>query len=218
MDFTTFKKGIMSIKPKEKPCKGIDTAKGLGCGKPTIHRKKGLGLMCGCWADFLLNTDAGKLILNAATLKASKPRLEEEKNKQELAEAEKFKKDRQKLSYLLINVRNICHAYIRKRDQFKPCISCGVPYNTNFQAGHFYKAEKFSNLKFNETNIHGQCEQCNLYKDGNESGYRSGLIQRYGLQYVNEIDKQASSYKQNSFHWERDHLEEIRRYYKSKSI
>lgn len=206
----------MSIRIKEKPCKGIDSAKGLGCGKLTKYSKKGLGLMCGCYSNFLLNTDAGKVIMSKAMLKASKPRLQEEKNKEELAEAEKFKKDRQKLSYLLVNVRNMCHEYIRKRDKFKPCISCGVPYNTNFQAGHFYKAETFSGLKFNENNIFGQCEQCNVFKDGNESKYRVGLINRFGLEFVNEIDNLASQYKQTDFHWDREELEKIRIYYKQK--
>ena len=205
----------MSIQPKQKQCKGTGSAAGLGCGTLTYHRVYGL-CKNECYPDFLLNTEPGKLIMQKAMLKASKPRLQKEKNKSELEYAEKFKKDRDKLNYLLVNVRNECHKFIRKRDEFKPCISCGVHYNTNFQAGHFYKAELFSNLKFNENNIHGQCQQCNLLKEGNESGYRVGLIQRYGKEFVSELDNLAASHKKNIFSWEREQLEEIRKYYKSK--
>lgn len=207
----------MSIPNKEKPCKGIDSkTRGLGCGVLTFHRKLGLGLMCGCYSDFLLNTDAGKIILQKAMFKASKPRLQIEKNKKELEEAGKFKKDREKLNYLLVNVRNICHEYIRKRDQYKPCISCGISYNNNFQAGHFFKSELFSNLRFNENNIHGQCKKCNMYDDGNESGYRVGLIQRYGKEYLSNINDLAGESKKNDYHWDREELESLRIYYKEK--
>lgn len=206
----------MRIPIKEKPCKGINVAKGLGCGKTTFHRKLGLGLMCGCYSDFLLKTEPGKLIMQKAMLKASKPRLQKEKNKSDLQEAQEFKKNRDKLNYLLVNVRTACHEYIRKRDEFKPCISCGISYNDNFQAGHFFKAELFSNLKFNENNIHGQCKKCNMFDDGNESGYRVGLIQRYGKDYLSNINDLAGESKKNTYHWDREELEELRKYYKAK--
>ena len=205
----------MGIPIKEKPCKGTGIASSLGCGKMTIHRVYGLGKMC-CYSDFLLKTKPGKLIMQKAMLKASKPRLEAEKSKIEMKQAENFKKDRDKLNYLLVNVRNSCHEYIRKRDEFKPCISCGVSYNTNFQAGHFFKAELFSNLKFNENNIHGQCQKCNLLKEGNESGYRVGLMQRYGKEFLNDLNVLAGDYKKNGFVWDREQLEELRKYYKEK--
>ncbi len=207
----------MLIPIKEKQCKGSDSrTRGLGCGKPTFHRKLGLGLMCGCYSEFILHTTAGREIMSKAMLKASAPRLQKEKNDKELAEGEKFKKDRDKLNYLLVNVRTACHEYIRKRDEFKPCISCGISYNDNFQAGHFFKAQLFSNLKFNENNIHGQCKKCNMFDDGNESGYRVGLMQRYGKEYLAKINDLAGDSKKNDYHWDREELEQLRVYYKQK--
>lgn len=202
---------------QEKKCKGKNQANGFeACGKMTNVAWLKHGLCGSCYPKFLLNDERGKVIMQKAMLKASKPRLQQEKNKEELTKAEKFKKDRDKLNYLLVNVRTICHEFIRKRDENKPCISCGTTYNTNFQAGHFYKSELFSNLRFNENNISGQCQQCNLLKEGNESGYRVGLIQRYGQEFVNKIDSLAQHYKKNIFSWEREELEEIRRYYQLK--
>lgn len=203
---------------KEKKCSGKTKAQGFkGCGKMTKVEFLKYGLCKSCYPDFLLSDERGKVIMQKAIIHASKPRLQQEKNKSELQAAEKFKKDRDKLNYLLVNVGNECHKFVRKRDEFKPCISCGTSYNTNFQAGHFYKAQLFSNLKFNENNIHGQCPQCNLLKEGNESGYRVGLLQRYGQGFVNNLDSLAQHYKKNVFSWEREELEEIRNYFKLKN-
>ena len=159
------------IKPKEKPCKGSGKAIGYGCGKPQIKRIYGLGLTCKCYSTWLLESEEGRKKLSSVTLKVTKPR-------QDLEKAIEENKDRIKLQTLIVNVRNVCHEYIRERDKGLPCISCGTPYNTNFQAGHFYKAELFSNLRLDEFNIGGQCRICNLRDEGNESGYRTGIIQR----------------------------------------
>lgn len=194
-----------------KKCKGThkDTY-GLGCGKINKYRKLGLGYSdCKCYSDFLLNTEAGISRLKKATLKVQKPRLELEK-------AELEHKTNKRLSYLLTNVKNACHNFIKKRDKGKPCISCGEPWHSDFQAGHFYKAELYSTLKFDETNIHGQCQGCNLFNDGNESGYRVGLIERYGKEYVDELDKKALLEKSSQHKWDRFNLNKVRDYFKEK--
>lgn len=197
------------IKPKEKQCKGIGHAYGIkGCGKKTKYRK--YGLCHSCLADFLIHNDKGKLILERATLKAAKPRLELEKAKEET-------KQNKSLSQLLINVRTVCHTYIKKRDYGKPCISCGEPWHKDFQAGHYYKAELYSTLKFDELNIHGQCEGCNIRKDGNLSEYAVKLPNRIGIEKVEELNELASLDHQKDFKWDRIELNKIRQYYKSKT-
>ncbi|MCP4087026.1 MAG: hypothetical protein GY745_18535, partial [Actinomycetia bacterium] len=87
----------------------------------------------------------------------------------------------------------------------------------DFHAGHFYKAELFSTLKLDETNIHGQCEGCNNFNDGNESGYRVGLINRYSKGYVDLLDSKALLDKKQDFKWNRETLKEIRKYYLDKT-
>ena len=71
----------------------------------------------------------------------------------------------------------------------------------------------YSNLKYNENNIHGQCRQCNLRKDGNEAGYRIGLKNRFNEDYVNNLDNLANEYKKTTFKWDREELKKIRTYY-----
>ena len=194
------------IPAKEKPCKGTGLAKGYGCGKLTKFRTYGLGKMC-CYPDWLLNSENGKIILEKATLKATKPR-------RDLEKAQKERKERKGLPALLVNVRTACHDFIKARDEGKPCISCGVPWSSDFQAGHYFKAELYSNLKFHEDNIHGQCQPCNLRKEGNLGPYSVNLPRRIGVdkfQKLNELAKQHEVKK-----WDREELNQIRKYYKQK--
>lgn len=194
---------------KQKKCKGQNKAKEfIGCSKLTDVEFLKYGLCRNCYKEFLFS-DLGKDVLASAIIKVQKPRLELEKYAKE-------RKENNSLAYLLKNTVNLCHKYIRERDKGKPCISCGQNWNDSFQSGHFYKAELFSSLKFNEFNINGQCKGCNLYNDGNESGYRVGIINRYSKELLNELDSKALQEKKDGFKWDRTTLKEIQTYYKEK--
>ena len=195
------------IELKEKPCKGTGQATGYGCGKLTKHRVYGLGKMC-CYSDWLLNSEPGKVKLQKSILNASKPRIE-------LQKAQTTTKEQNTIKSLLINVRMQLHSYVRDRDKGKPCISCNQSWSDNFQAGHFYKAELYSNLKFHPDNIHGQCQKCNLFNDGNESGFRVGLINRYGTEFLNDLDLKAQEYKKDFFKWDVEELKRIKKFIQS---
>lgn len=197
------------IKPKEKPCKGIGETKGHGCGKLTLHRKYGLGLMCGCYATWLFTTDNGKLKMQKAIEQVQKPRIELEKAFEE-------KKGRNKITTLIQNVVIVCHNYIKLRDKGKPCIACGTPYKDDFQASHYFKAELYSTLKFNEHNIHGGCMECNLRKEGNLSEYCIRLPGRIGIEAFENLNYLANQDKKQVFKWDRGMLKATRDYYKQK--
>ena len=188
---------------KEKKCRGSGVAKGYGCGKMTFHRVYGLGKMC-CYSDWLLNSENGKIKMEKARLQATQPRREFEK-------FEKEEKDRRGLPTLINNVRIAVHKYVRERDKGKNCISCGTPYKSNFQAGHFYKAELYSSLKFNFLNINSQCQKCNLRLEGNLNGYSTNLPFRIGQDNFKELEKLSKLDKHQKFKWDRDVLNEIRK-------
>jgi hypothetical protein len=204
---------------KIKKCKGQGKTKGYGCGVklPFTSRngiksyksKYGLGLNCGCFSDWLLNSNQGKEILTKTIKSVQRPRIELEKAKEE-------NKKNKSLSYLIQNTVNVCHEYIRLRDKYKPCISCNESWHDEFQAGHFYKAELYSSLKFEEKNINGQCKGCNLHKEGNESGYRVGFIKRYSKGELDLLDSKALLEKKDGFKWDRIKLQQIQKYYKQK--
>jgi hypothetical protein len=106
--------------------------------------------------------------------------------------------------------------YIRLRDGLKTmgsteygkCITCGevVPLWTRggMQAGHFIDGRSASIL-FDEDLVHGQCSRCNLYKSGNKDAYTPIMIDRYGLERVQEMWRQK-----NIIHrWTKEELNNI---------
>ena len=171
--------------------------------------KKGYGFDCGCYAKWLYTSEEGLKLVNKTALKVSKPRVDLEK-------ATKTHKDSIGLTTLIKGVVKVCHEYIRLRDKFKPCISCGTSWNSDFQAGHFKKAEKFTTIKLHEHNINGQCTQCNIRKDGNESEYSVRLPDRIGLDNYNELVRLADLDHSVDFHWCREELKKTRKYYQTK--
>lgn len=197
-------------KNSEKKCKGTtDKTSGFGCGVLNKERIFGLGKECGCYKNWLLGSINGSEYLKRVTLKITAPR-------QELEQAFTDRKERTKLTHLLVNVRNICHEYIRLRDKGQKCISCDSIWQSSHQAGHFYKSELYSNLRYDEFNLESQCQKCNLREEGNESGYRAGIIQRHGKERLDYLDNKAKDYKKNDFKWDRESLYEIRKYYQEK--
>lgn len=195
---------------KEKKCNGTGKANGHGCGKlipvslyGKTNRVYGLGKSCGCYPKWLTTTKEGLEVVQKATIKATKTRVDFNKAKKEYEEEKS-------LPYLLINVRNSVHRYIKLRDKGKPCISCNAPYKINFQAGHFYKAELYSSLKFLFINIHGQCPKCNIREEGNLNGYAINLPKRIGDVAFKELKRLAMLDGQERFKWDREALYKIR--------
>jgi len=80
------------------------------------------------------------------------------------------------------------NAFIRARDQGLPCISCGTPWQPDFQAGHYRSRGAAKNLALDFRNIHGQCVQCNFHKHSNAVEYRIRLVERFGLGFVEALE------------------------------
>lgn len=111
--------------------------------------------------------------------------------------------------------KKVCHEYIRKRDDGKPCVCCPGRY-VKLEAGHFYAAGSFPNLEFDEVNIHGQAKNCNYFNHGNTNEYRKHIIERIGDSGLKYLDWKASEYKRNGWKWDRFYLIEKIEYYKIK--
>lgn len=83
------------------------------------------------------------------------------------------------------------NAYIRLRDADCGCISCNKPANWQGQwaAGHYRTVGAHPELRFNELNVHKQCNRdCNSGKSGNVLEYRIRLIQKIGLLNVDFLE------------------------------
>ena len=82
-----------------------------------------------------------------------------------------------------------CNAYIRARDEGKPCICCGKPDNGETRhAGHFLHASSHPELRFEPENIHACCVKCNVFLSGNLIPYRAELIKRIGIDRVEWLE------------------------------
>jgi hypothetical protein len=124
------------------------------------------------------------------------------------------KYNKYKLPKLLEKAQVKFNAYIRERDEGKGCICCGGKHYSEIQAGHFYSAGHYPNLRFNEDNVHGQSKSCNYFKSGNLNEYRKNLIERIGLERVERLDFHAAWYKNHGFKWDRIVVIEIIEKYK----
>jgi hypothetical protein len=91
------------------------------------------------------------------------------------------------------------------------CISCNtIPKKKN--AGHFYSQGGHSNVRFDEENVHLQCEACNTHLSGNLLNYRIGLEKRIGAKKLTELEQRAHLEKR----WTVEEIKEIIKIYKVK--
>ena len=109
-------------------------------------------------------------------------------------------------------VQRVFNKFIRLRDKYKPCISCGVTSQDNWQAGHFWAMGSNGALRYHEENCHKQCISCNTFKSGNLLEYRLGLVKRIGIDRVNALDEMRHDVKK----FTREELEELLTTYKEK--
>jgi len=194
------------IKTKEKKCKGTGKAKGHGCGYNTMVRH--YGLCTGCYRAWLLNTPEGQEKVFKSTLRASvKVKTDKRKEFKELKEQHKS------IAKLIQEARTPFQQWIRKRDANLKCVSCGKDSET-WDAGHYYKAEIYTGLIFDERNVNKQCVYCNQWLDGNEGNYRHRLVSKFGSDWMFKLDEDAIKLK--SYKFTRDELISIKKKYQEK--
>ena len=81
------------------------------------------------------------------------------------------------------------NAWIRWRDRFDGCISCGRTDATVWNAGHFLTVGAHPELRYHESNINKQCARpCNKDKGGNLILYRQALIEKIGIDRVEWLE------------------------------
>lgn len=100
------------------------------------------------------------------------------------------------LHHRLAEAQIAFNSYIRIRDKWKPCVSCGTP-PTEYGRGGSRDASHYlargsskggSFNRFNWANVHSSCKKCNRFLAGNLVPYRVELIKRIGLDRVEAIE------------------------------
>lgn len=174
------------IEIKEKPCLGTGLAKGFGCGHKTKHRVYGLGKMCGCYSNWLLNSENGKIKMEKSIIYAKK-KVEKENKK---AQSEKDSRTKIEImsndKYRANYVQPIFNEIARIIDFGESCIATGNFGKMN--GGHYVSVGSNRTTALNLHNIHIQSFESNHHKGGDPRKYRLGLIERYGNDYFEYIE------------------------------
>ena len=122
--------------------------------------------------------------------------------KQANREKQKAKKEfnQNDTKWLTTEAQKAFNKYIRKRDEQLPCVSCGYVFSylegepqgedRQRQAGHLKTESKNALLRFNEDNVHSQCNHCNdpfWGLKGNVGEYEKNLRVRIGNEKVDKL-------------------------------
>ena len=108
--------------------------------------------------------------------------------------------------------------YIRARDRYRFCISCGKAPKSehltggSIDCGHYRSIGSSPEHRFDEDNAHGQCKHCNRHRSGDVVHYRIGLMLRIGLNRVDELER-----NHEMPNWTRDDLRNIRDHYRARA-
>ena len=145
-------------------------------------------------ANTLQRVCSPKCAIDLAAQDRAKKEREAEKHKR--AQIRKAKERIKTRGQWLKEAQQAFNRFIRERDHGKPCISCGVLEvdmadsltGGAFDCGHYRSTGSAPELRFEETNAHGQCKRCNRNLSGNVVMYRVSLVQRIGQKAVDWIE------------------------------
>lgn len=132
--------------------------------------------------------------------KAKTNAAEQKKQRQDIKQK---KQDLLTIPEIIKIVQQKVNQYIRMRDLGKTCVSCDqvLHENLKYDAGHFYSTQ-YSFLRFDYSNIHGQCVKCNQHEHSNPHEYRKRIVSRIGMCELQRLDQTART----PVKWSRENL------------
>ena len=137
---------------------------------------------------------------------------QKKREKVERSEIRRRKEAAKTRSELLKEAQAAFNAYIRERDAYLPCISCGRHHAGQYHAGHYLSTGARPELRFDESNVHKQCQPCNTHLHGNLVLYRAALIEKVGMARVEWLEVPHEQKK-----YTHDELRKIKGEYKAKA-
>lgn len=138
---------------------------------------------------------------------------EKERKKESDAVLNKMKEKQKDAKFYKKILMRVFHTFIKLRDKDDGCISCGTKENIQFAAGHYWTVGSAPALRFNEDNVHKQCNMnCNKSKSGNIVNYRPALIKKIGIERFEALEAQKGIPKKYTV----DELKELITLYKQK--
>lgn len=134
--------------------------------------------------------------------------------KRKKVERKEYREAKEKLKSrpeYLREAQAIFNQYIRLRDEGLVCISCQKPMYKKVNAGHYRSVGACPELRFDELNVHAQCEACNSFLSGNIVQYRINLIKKIGIEAVEYLES-----KHQPKHYTIDDIKKLKIIYKEK--
>lgn len=107
-----------------------------------------------------------------------------------------IKKKAQSRSQLVKKLDKVFSEYIRLRysqDGISTCVTCGdqKPWREH-QNGHYFSRGR-QNTRWDEDNCAVQCMRCNIFLKGNYTEYSMYMIEKYGLEFVKQLQAKSKS-------------------------
>jgi len=125
--------------------------------------------------------------------KLSQSKIKEKKAEEWKVEKKQLRNKLKTLSQYEADAKKSFQHWVRLRDEELPCISCGNHNPSDWSGGHYFSAGMYSGLMFDPDNCHKQCNtHCNMYLSGNLLEYRKGLINRFGIDFVDRLEEKSN--------------------------
>lgn len=177
---------MIQVKPKK--CKGTGRALGFGCGEVKLPHK--FGVCSTCWPKWLLNTPEGLSFLKSTQIKAKTHVQKEAKKEQSIKKEENRQRKIELLrpdAYRAKYVQPVINEIARLIDYGQPCLATGL-YDNKMNAGHYMSVASNRTICLNLHNLHNQSFESNHWKSGDNLKYRQGLIDTYGIEYLEKVE------------------------------
>ncbi len=101
-------------------------------------------------------------------------------------EKKEFYEKNKTLSQWKQSLQNKCNLIARLIDYGQPCIATGK-FTGKMAGGHCIAVGANDTIRFNLHNIHQQSFHSNSWKGGDNIRYQSGIVNRYGIEYMEFI-------------------------------
>jgi len=93
---------------------------------------------------------------------------------------------------LIRKLDSVFSTYIRMRDAdsngFIRCCTCGrIAFWKESDCGH-YHGRQYMSTRWDESNCHAQCRQCNRFNEGEKAAYKEFLIKKYGQEAADLLE------------------------------
>ena len=103
------------------------------------------------------------------------------------------------------------NAFVRRRDEGLPCISCGAPHPTD--AGHLFPKSTRPAMRFVPEACFLQCRRCNGMHDGNYENMCKGIAARHGVEYLQNVIQMANDSRKETHKWSKSELLDLIAYF-----